>query len=122
MRRTSFGAPAAAESAARPLSTLALVRASFESVLQGASRSRMVLYAVLFVVVPLVSFVLRLRRRRAAGAPARAVGGAGAGGTVDMVRRRLRGVDGQGNVVGRLWEEVARAVLDTVRMAGRGLV
>ena len=43
-------------------------------------------------------------------------------GTVDAVRRRLRGVDGQGNIVGKLWEEVAKAVMDTVRMAGRGLV
>ncbi|EJF64776.1 hypothetical protein DICSQDRAFT_152986 [Dichomitus squalens LYAD-421 SS1] len=120
VRRTPFGPPIA-ESPARPPSTLALVRASLGSLLQGTSRSRMVLYAVLFVVVPLVSFVLRLRRRRAgAGAPASA--GSGSGSTVDAVRRRLRGVDGQGNVVGRLWEEVARAVLDTVRMAGRGLV
>ncbi len=73
----------------------------------------MLLYAVLFVVVPVVSFVFRLQRR-AKGAP----------GAVAAVRRRLRGVppEGQGSAVGRLWEEIARAVVDTVRMAGRGLV
>ena len=47
------------------------------------------------------------------------------------LRRRLR-LEGQGigsgsgssgpGAVGRLWGEVARAVVDTVRMAGRGLV
>lgn len=85
------------------------------------------LYAVLFVVVPVVSFVFRLRRRRArSNGPG---GGAITNGSmstgsraVDAVRKRLKGVDGQSSVVGKLWQEVARAVLDTVSMAGRGLV
>ena len=56
---------------------------------------------------------------------------------MEAVRRRLRlegsgagtvagigsGSGGAGaGAVGRLWGEVARAVVDTVRMAGRGLV
>ncbi|KAI0707131.1 hypothetical protein C8Q76DRAFT_800489 [Earliella scabrosa] len=122
IRRSSFGAPAT-ESNTRAPSTLALIRASFESLVQNTSRSRIVLYAVLFVVVPVVSFVLRLRRRtaRVDGGGAIAHGSVGSR-TVDAVRKRLRGVDGQRSVVGQMWEEVARAVLDTVRMAGRGLV
>ncbi|RPD68443.1 hypothetical protein L226DRAFT_563909 [Lentinus tigrinus ALCF2SS1-7] len=126
LRRSSFGAPAT-ESSTRPPSTFALIRASLSTLLQNTSRSRVLLYAILFVVVPVVSFVLRVRRRRvtAAGAKGALSGNADAGaGAVDAVRRRLRGVstEGQGSAVGRLWEEVARAVVDTVRMAGRGLV
>ena len=122
IRRSSFGAPAT-ESNTRAPSTLALIRASFESLVQNTSRSRVVLYAVLFVVVPVVSFVLRLRRRRARADGGGAIAhGSVSSRTVDAVRKRLRGVDGQRSVVGQMWEEVARAVLDTVRMAGRGLV
>ena len=119
VRRASFEATSTGSAGTAP-STLALLRASFKGVLQSMPRSRLLLYVVLFVVVPIVSFVFRQRRKRA-----RAAGGAITGGsssTVDAVRRRLRGVDRQGNVVVKLWEEVARVILDTVRMAGRGLV
>ena len=122
VRQTSFGAPSTESAGAAP-STLALLRASLKGVLQGMPRSRLVLYVVLFVVVPVVSFVFRQRRKRARAAAGAITGGGSINmSTVDAVRRRLRGVDGQGNVVVKLWEEVARAVLDTVRMAGRGLV
>ncbi|KAI0682658.1 hypothetical protein C8T65DRAFT_687261 [Cerioporus squamosus] len=115
IRRSSLG-PAATESSTRPPSTFALIRASLHALVQNTSRSRVVLYAVLFVVLPVVSLVFRLRQRRTVVAK-------GAPGAVEAVRRRLRGVpEGQGSAVGRLWEEVARAVVDTVRMAGRGLV
>ncbi|KAI0360214.1 hypothetical protein OH77DRAFT_1419638 [Trametes cingulata] len=99
--------------AGRPPSMMALLRASVRTLLQGASRTQVLAYMVLFVVLPAVSFVLRLRRKRVGG---------GAGGTVDAVRRRLRGAEAQGGVVGRVWGELARAVVDTVKMAGRGLV
>ncbi|KAI0737097.1 hypothetical protein C8Q80DRAFT_1214867 [Daedaleopsis nitida] len=108
--------PPATESGTRPPSTLALLRASLASVLQNTSRSRVLLYAVLFVVVPVVSFVLRLRRRRAGPGRAITAGNASSTGSAGG-----RAVDA-GSVLGSLWGEVARAVLDTVRMAGRGLV
>ena len=120
MRRASFEATSTGSAGTAP-STLALLRASFKGVLQSMPRSRLLLYVVLFVVVPIVSFVFRQRRKRARAAGGVITGGSGSS-TVDAVRRRLRGVDGQGNVVVNLWEEVARVVLDTVRMAGRGLV
>ncbi|KAI0649444.1 hypothetical protein C8Q79DRAFT_903518 [Trametes meyenii] len=112
IRRASFTDPVVP---ARAPSTLALLSASVRSLLKELSRTKVLACAVLFVVLPLVSFALRLRRRRVAQ-------GAGSGPTVDAVRRRLRGAEAQGGVAGRVWQEVARAVLDTVRMAGRGLV
>ncbi|EIW57266.1 uncharacterized protein TRAVEDRAFT_168912 [Trametes versicolor FP-101664 SS1] len=109
----------ASGSTARAPSTLALLRASAHGLLQGMSRARAFACVVLFVVLPLVSFVLRLRKRRLRVG---GTGGAANGGTVDAVRRRLRGAEAQRGVVGQVWEEIVRAVLDTVRMAGRGLV
>lgn len=38
----------------------------------------------------------------------------------ELVRRRLGGVEA--GVLGRIWGEVVRAVADTVKMAGSGLV
>ncbi|CDO74495.1 hypothetical protein BN946_scf184979.g50 [Trametes cinnabarina] len=119
IRHAPLADPASARSSSIPRapSTLALVRASFQSVLRGASRAKILAYLVLFVVLPLVSFLMRVRRRRAVPS------GTG-GGTVGAVRRRLRAANGQGGtgVVAKVWEELVRAVLDTVRMAGRGLV
>ena len=52
--------------------------------------------------------------------------GAVGGPSVDDVRRRLRGVPNRApsgtNPISALWGEVVRAVLDTVKMGGRGLV
>jgi len=87
-------------------------------------------FALLFVVVPLLSFVVRLRRKRArvrglggagAASPLSAVRPGAAGSVVD-VRRRLGMGEGQQSVFGSVWREVTRAVSDTVRMAGGGLV
>ncbi|KAI0635605.1 hypothetical protein C8Q77DRAFT_1052832 [Trametes polyzona] len=114
LRRSSAAGDAA--STARAPSTLALLRASVRSVLQGASRARVLTCVLLFVVLPLVSFTMRLRRRRVSGTGTPTIG------TVDAVKRRLRGAEAQGSVVGQVWQEIVRAVLDTVRMAGRGLV
>ncbi|KAI0822501.1 hypothetical protein BC628DRAFT_1327051 [Trametes gibbosa] len=107
---------AAAGNAVRAPSTLALLRATLGSVLQGVSRGKALAYVVFFVVLPLLSFVFRVRRARISPTTGRTSG------TVDAVRKRLRGADAQGGVVGRVWVELSKAVLDTVRMAGRGLV
>ena len=42
-------------------------------------------------------------------------------GAADEVRRRLRAAEGK-SALGKVWEEVVRAVMDTVKMGGRGLV
>jgi hypothetical protein len=41
---------------------------------------------------------------------------------VEDVRRRLSSVQGRRGMLGTLWDEAVRAVLDTVTMGGRGLV
>ena len=41
---------------------------------------------------------------------------------VEDVRRRLSSVQGRRGLLGTLWDEAVRAVLDTVTMGGRGLV
>lgn len=50
--------------------------------------------------------------------------GASVGSTVmtnaELVRRRLGGIEA--GILGRFWGEVIRAVTDTVKMAGSGLV
>lgn len=102
----------------RAPSTLALIRSYIQSTLQRMTKSQLLALFLLFVVFPVVSFVYRLRRRRlAASLPAH-------GATATAVRRRLRaGTDGIGiGLIGRVWEEVVRAVMDTVKMGGRGLV
>lgn len=42
----------------------------------------------------------------------------------DLVRKRLQVAGGgvEGSFVGRAWGEVVRVVLDTIKMAGSGLV
>lgn len=75
----------------------------------------------MFVVLPMISLVLRVKKR------ARLTGPGGGGVMTRDVRRRLgNGTAGQGtHAVGvwrRVWEECVRAVEDTVRMGGRGLV
>jgi hypothetical protein len=63
------------------------------------------------VLVPLVSIVLRIRRGRRVS------------GEVDAVRKRLAvGREGGRGTLGRIWGEVVRGVVDTVRMGGGGLV
>ncbi|PCH39386.1 hypothetical protein WOLCODRAFT_129232 [Wolfiporia cocos MD-104 SS10] len=99
----------------RPPSALALLR----ELVHGISRTRLTAYAVLMVVLPLLSLFLRVRRRR------RVAGGSG-GSTADEVRRRLRGAaEGKGGAMGVVrgaWDELVRSVWDTVQMGGRGLV
>ncbi|KAH9921895.1 uncharacterized protein B0H18DRAFT_1019715 [Fomitopsis serialis] len=116
--RLPRAAPLEAPAPLRVPSALALIRTSCAALTRGMSRTKLAAYVLVFVVVPLLSFVLRVRRRR--GRPASANGG----GTVEEVRRRLRnaGVGEGKGVVTRAWEELLRAVGDTVQMGGRGLV
>ncbi|KAH9949997.1 hypothetical protein B0H21DRAFT_819691 [Amylocystis lapponica] len=96
-----------------------------DAVLQGASRARLTAIVVFCIVLPLLSFVFRVRRLRLWMAPSTSASG---GGTAEEVRRRLRsaalvdGKGGAGNAVRRVWAELVRAMLDTVQMGGRGLV
>lgn len=83
-------------------------------------------FVVVFVVLPMVSLVLRVKKRTGSLGPGLASGG---GITARDVRRRLgNGANVQGGGVGavsiwrRVWEECVRTVEDTVRMGGKGLV
>ncbi|KAF9446835.1 hypothetical protein P691DRAFT_803381, partial [Macrolepiota fuliginosa MF-IS2] len=110
--------PVAQSTAVTRLSTYSLVKATIEPYL---STSRLTTMFVLFVVFPLVSFLIRKRRRAAGTANA---GRAGARATTaitnaELVRRRLGGVEV--GILGRAWGGVIRAVTDTVKMAGSGL-
>lgn len=105
-------------SAVRAPSTLALIRSYIESTLRNTSRSRIVVFLLVFVVLPAISLVMRIRRRNLRITQ----GGLGA---AEEVRRRLRGAQ-NGSLVGtstasRWWNEALRAIGDTVRMGGGGL-
>ncbi|KAG1764587.1 hypothetical protein EV702DRAFT_1153962 [Suillus placidus] len=90
--------------APQPPTSLALIRSYFNHYLTA---NRIATLSVLFFLIPLLSFVLRRRRRLETPA--------------DLVRRRLLEARGD-SIVRRLWNELVRAVLDTARMGGGGLV
>ncbi|KAH0833078.1 hypothetical protein J3R83DRAFT_12070 [Lanmaoa asiatica] len=90
-------------------STLTLIR---EFLRTYFTTNRLTTLAVLFLLLPVVSYIIRLRRARAVPAPAS---------TADRVKQRLFDARG-GSVLHKLWSEVGRAVWDTVRMGGGGLV
>ncbi|OCH93038.1 hypothetical protein OBBRIDRAFT_817981 [Obba rivulosa] len=101
----------------RAPSTRALLRQTFDAWLRSVPGARLTALLVFAVLVPLLSFAFRVRRRQLGrGAPP--------GPTAAEVRRRLRGNGAVGaeGFVSRLWQEMVRAVGDTVRMGGRGLV
>ncbi|KAI0312781.1 hypothetical protein OF83DRAFT_1144335 [Amylostereum chailletii] len=99
-----------------PVSAIAVVRAFVRPYLQqGFSLSRLVVFLI-SLLLPALSLLIRLRRRRV-GIPGAPAGSAAA----EDVRRRL-GVRKSAGLWRTLWEEVVRAVGDTVRMGGRGLV
>ncbi|KAL4064361.1 hypothetical protein V8B97DRAFT_1870111 [Scleroderma yunnanense] len=90
-------------------STLALIRASVCRYLRA---NRLTTLSILFLLLPLLSFLIRLRRVRGSGASAS---------TTDQVKRRL--LDSRSDsFLRRMWEEMVRAIVDTVRMGGSGLV
>lgn len=103
-------------SGVRPPTTLTLIRSYIQTVLRTASKPKLAALFLLFVVFPLLSFFVRVRRRRLIMSP---------GGTAEQVRRRLRGPQGTSSgaagLASRIWEEVFRAIGDTIRMGGGGL-
>ncbi|KXN84773.1 hypothetical protein AN958_12200 [Leucoagaricus sp. SymC.cos] len=111
--------PTAQSTAVTRLSTYSLVKAAIQPYL---TTSRLTTLFLLLVVFPVVSLLVRRRRRAARIA---ALGGTGATSrssitNAELVRRRLGGVEA--GLLGRVWGEVVRAVTDTVKMAGSGLV
>ncbi|KAG6886527.1 hypothetical protein C0992_003561 [Termitomyces sp. T32_za158] len=95
------------------LSTYAVLKASLTPYISTSNISTIFL---LFVVLPLVSFVLRVRHRKRQALN----GPMNTSNTAELVRRRLQ-IAGAGGL-SRAWGEVVRVVYDTVRMAGSGLV
>ena len=89
---------------------LALIRASLSPYLTSSNIGT---FLLLFVLLPVLSLVMRIRRKR--------TGSGTIHGAAD-VRRRLAGHNTQAGVIGSLWREVVRAVGDTIRMGGGGLV
>ena len=95
-------------------SSYALLKASLAPYL---TTSNVTTFFLLFVVFPFISFIIRAQHRRR---KALTNGGSSVTNNVDVVRRRLRGVDA--GFLGRVWTEFLRAVSDTAKMAGSGLV
>ncbi|KDR76121.1 hypothetical protein GALMADRAFT_247333 [Galerina marginata CBS 339.88] len=109
-------------------STYALIRASLAPYLTS---TKVTTFLLLFVLVPLISFVLRMRRRRkllatlgGGGAVAGVAAASSAVTNAELVRRRLHAASGvvESGLVQRAWGEIVRVVGDTVKMAGSGLV
>ncbi|KAF7771597.1 hypothetical protein Agabi119p4_5908 [Agaricus bisporus var. burnettii] len=107
--------PVAQSTAVTRLSTYSLVKAAIQPYLKT---SRIATVFLIFVVLPLVSFLVR-RRRRAMTSRGTSAGSAAVT-NAELVRRRLGGMEA--GLLGRFWGEVLRAVTDTVKMAGSGLV
>jgi len=101
----------------RPPSTLAIFRSYLDYTLSQLGKSKFVTFVLLLVILPLISIVLRRRRRKMVGLNK---------GAVEDVRRRLRAPPGSPrngrNVFMVIWQEIARAITDTVKMGGHGLV
>ncbi|KAI0091266.1 hypothetical protein BDY19DRAFT_991834 [Irpex rosettiformis] len=124
--RTTATAPlprsVSSENTVREPSTLALIRSYINDFLRNTTKSKIIIYFVVFVVFPAISLAVRIRRRRNFRLVQAGEGGVGA---ADVVRRRLRGTTGGplpgGSLLGSLWNEVIRAVGDTIRMGGGGL-
>ena len=91
--------------------TLAVIR---ESLRAYFTTNRLTTLTILFLLLPVVSYIIRRRRARAAPVMA-------AASTADQVKRRLFDAR-RGSVLHKLWSEVGRAIWDTVRMGGGGLV
>ncbi|KAG1803459.1 uncharacterized protein BJ212DRAFT_1449875 [Suillus subaureus] len=90
--------------ATAPPTSLTLIRSYFNHYFTA---NRIATLSVLLFLIPLIS--LMLRRRRRLETPA------------DLVRRRLLEARGD-SIATQLWNELVRAVLDTVRIGGGGLV
>ncbi|PPQ95200.1 hypothetical protein CVT26_014891 [Gymnopilus dilepis] len=110
-----------------PPSMYSLIRATVAPYLTSR---RTATFVLIFVLVPLISFLLRMRRRRRMLMDAATLSGgtaatvAVASSNADLVRRRLQAAHGgvEAGFLRRAWSELVRAVGDTVKMAGSGLV
>ncbi|KAI6025922.1 hypothetical protein F5J12DRAFT_454734 [Pisolithus orientalis] len=92
-----------------PPNLLALIRAYLY---RCFTVNRFTALSVLFLLLPVLSYLIRLRRTRGSNLPAS---------TTDQVKRRL--LDSRNDsFVRRMWDEIVKAVIDTVRMGGSGLV
>ncbi|KIK45377.1 hypothetical protein CY34DRAFT_801744 [Suillus luteus UH-Slu-Lm8-n1] len=89
---------------AQPSTSLSLIRSYFSHYF---TVNKIATLSILFFLIPLLFSIIR--RRRHVETP------------MDQVRRRLLEARGD-SIVRRLWNELVRAVLDTVRMGGGGLV
>ncbi|KAF9041013.1 hypothetical protein BDZ89DRAFT_1060288 [Hymenopellis radicata] len=90
--------------AVRTPGLIALIKASFGPIFNS---SKMATFLIVAVVFPIVSMV----------------NGGDTVNTADMVRKRLKAVNGaEAGVLGRVWSEVMRVVTDTIKMGGSGLV
>ena len=117
--RSSLAHQAAASPA--NLNTYALIRASLAPYLTS---KRVTTFLVLFLLVPLISFLLRMRRKKRLLNLSGAAQMTATATHADLVRKRLQtaGSGVKGTLLGRAWGEVVRVVGDTVKMAGSGLV
>ncbi|KAF9466623.1 hypothetical protein BDZ94DRAFT_1251378 [Collybia nuda] len=108
--------PQAAAMRSSSLSTYALIKASLAPYLTTSNIST---FFILFVIFPFVSLVLRARHKRrkaiVSGNP-----GSYMQNNAALARRRLQ--INEAGLLGRVWSDIVRVVLDTVRMAGSGLV
>ncbi|PBL03401.1 hypothetical protein ARMGADRAFT_912589 [Armillaria gallica] len=105
--------PVVSSTELRSPTTFALVKAYVATILNS---TKLTTFLILAVVFPLISMVLRLRRRRRLAA-------GGAINTADMVRKRLQVVNGrEAGVLRTAWSEIVRVLVDTIRMGGSGLV
>ncbi|KAG2068769.1 hypothetical protein BDR04DRAFT_1102664 [Suillus decipiens] len=87
----------------QPPTSLTLIRSYFNHYLTA---NRITTLSVLFFLIPVLSLILRRRRRLETPS--------------DSVRRKLLEARGD-SIMRRLWNELVRAILDTVRMGGGGL-
>ncbi|RDB25925.1 hypothetical protein Hypma_006757 [Hypsizygus marmoreus] len=97
------------------LSTYALIKASLAPYL---TTSKVSTFVLLFVVIPVISLMVRARHRRQ---KALSLPGGNAS-SAELARRQLQAGVGDAGLFGRAWGEMVRVVSDTVRMAGSGLV
>ncbi|KAK0204973.1 hypothetical protein DFS33DRAFT_1382871 [Desarmillaria ectypa] len=97
----------------RSPTTIALIKAYVAPILNS---TKLTTFLILAVVFPLISMVLRIRRRRRLAA-------GGAVNTADMVRKRLQVVnEREAGVLRTAWSEIIRVLMDTIKMGGSGLV
>lgn len=105
-------------------SIFAFIKTTLRPYLSSYSASQ-IIFGLLFMLVPLFSFIMRRRRRQSSLPSLPSSPGVSSSSTgVDDVRRRLarRAEMRSGGVLGTVWRESVRAVFDAVRMAGSGLV